>query len=270
MLNSPFKGIFLQMRTIQYWHESQTGVGKTIINTKIELVFYVPKEASSDDLHIIWRRVLSENNVRTLSYNDQRTQTETDITNREQTMIISRFMSWKGTHCGNLSSLLLLLGWASPCWPQTWLKLPSRTSNLSSRSMLLAWTSLHYQKKALLIFLLLGCTLRRYCPLWLVMYRCQSHGFKTRLLRRGFHTLTRDASFPSPTNVGSHNPPPWESTFSLAYRPMSGSNSICNSQNSPLADIVRFGLLRIVISLMVLKRVYYGERLMAIRNGPKG
>ena len=33
--------------------------------------------------------------------------------------------------------------------------------------------------------------------------------FKTRLVGRGFHTLTKNASFSSPTNVGSHNPPPF-------------------------------------------------------------
>ena len=38
--------------------------------------------------------------------------------------------------------------------------------------------------------------------------RYQLHGFKTCLLGRGFHTLIRNISFPSPTNVGSHNPPP--------------------------------------------------------------
>ena len=37
------------------------------------------------------------------------------------------------------------------------------------------------------------------------MYRCQSHGFITRLLGRGFHTLKKNVSFPSPTDVGSHN-----------------------------------------------------------------
>ena len=32
--------------------------------------------------------------------------------------------------------------------------------------------------------------------------------FKTWLLGRGFHTLVRNASFPSPTDLGSHNLPP--------------------------------------------------------------
>ena len=46
--------------------------------------------------------------------------------------------------------------------------------------------------------------------------------FKTCLLGRGFHTLIKNASFPSPTDVGSHNPPPfgaqrlrWPSFLSL-------------------------------------------------------
>ncbi|KAG7017794.1 hypothetical protein SDJN02_19660 [Cucurbita argyrosperma subsp. argyrosperma] len=36
--------------------------------------------------------------------------------------------------------------------------------------------------------------------------------FKMRLLRRGFHALIKNALFPSPTNVGSHNPPPFGSS----------------------------------------------------------
>ena len=32
--------------------------------------------------------------------------------------------------------------------------------------------------------------------------------FEMRLLGRGFHTLIRNASFPSPTDLGSHNLPP--------------------------------------------------------------
>ena len=43
-------------------------------------------------------------------------------------------------------------------------------------------------------------TISRNCPLWAF-----PHGFKTRLLGRGFHTLIRNVSFPSPTEVGSHN-----------------------------------------------------------------
>ena len=34
--------------------------------------------------------------------------------------------------------------------------------------------------------------------------------FKTRLLGRGFHTLIKNDSFPSPTDMGSHNPPPFK------------------------------------------------------------
>ena len=48
----------------------------------------------------------------------------------------------------------------------------------------------------------------QYCQLWLVMYRRQFNDFKTRLLGKSFHTLIRNASFPSITNVESHNPPP--------------------------------------------------------------
>ena len=35
-----------------------------------------------------------------------------------------------------------------------------------------------------------------------------SRFFKTRLLGRGFHTLIKNVSFSSPTDMGSHNPPP--------------------------------------------------------------
>ena len=42
----------------------------------------------------------------------------------------------------------------------------------------------------------------------IVLFGLSPRGFKTRLLRRGFHTLIRNVSFPSPTNVGYHNPPP--------------------------------------------------------------
>ena len=48
-------------------------------------------------------------------------------------------------------------------------------------------------------------TVSIHCPLWLVTYRHHPHGFKTRLLGRGFHTLIRNDSFTSPTDVGSHN-----------------------------------------------------------------
>ena len=47
---------------------------------------------------------------------------------------------------------------------------------------------------------------------------------------RGFHTLIRNASFPSPTNVGSHNPPPWRPTSSLTHR-LVWLYTICNSPN---------------------------------------
>ena len=46
---------------------------------------------------------------------------------------------------------------------------------------------------------------------------------------------------PSPTDVGSHNPPSLGPASSLAHRPVFGSNTICNSLSSPLANIVHFG-----------------------------
>ena len=44
--------------------------------------------------------------------------------------------------------------------------------------------------------------------------------FKTCLSRRSFHTLIKNASFPSPTNMGSHNPPRGLAS-SLALVPLS-------------------------------------------------
>ena len=59
----------------------------------------------------------------------------------------------------------------------------------------------------------------------------------------------------SPIDVGSHNPPPFGalahylvstplrgSVSSLAHRPVSGSDTICNSPSPPLVNIVFFGL----------------------------
>ena len=42
----------------------------------------------------------------------------------------------------------------------------------------------------------------------IVLCGLSPQGFKTCLIGRGFHTLIRNASFSSPTNMGSHNPPP--------------------------------------------------------------
>ena len=86
-----------------------------------------------------------------------------------------------------------------------------------------------------------------------------SHGSKTCLLRRGFHTLIRNVSFPSPTYVRSNNSPLGSLASSLTQRPLFGSDTICNSPSPPLIDMVSFDLLCIVVSLTVLKRVYYGE-----------
>ena len=43
----------------------------------------------------------------------------------------------------------------------------------------------------------------------IVLFRLSLNIFKTRLLERGFHTLIKNASFFSPTDVRSHNPPPF-------------------------------------------------------------
>ena len=102
------------------------------------------------------------------------------------------------------------------------------------------------------------------------------------MLGRGFHTIIKNASFPSPTDVGSHNPSPfraqhprWHSSLLqsmwdppihppsgpsvlagtpphvhppsglsllVTHSPMSGSDTICNGPSPPLADIVLFRL----------------------------
>lgn len=58
----------------------------------------------------------------------------------------SRTIIKKKTYCENRSSLVMTFWWPSPSWGDTSLKLPSRTSNLSSRRMLLAWISLQSQE----------------------------------------------------------------------------------------------------------------------------
>ena len=72
--------------------------------------------------------------------------------------------------------------------------------------------------------------------------------FKRLLLGRGFHVLIMNVSLPSPTDVGSYNPPPLGPTFSPTHRPVSSSNTICNGPSPLVANIVFFGL-----SLEVLK-----------------
>ena len=61
-------------------------------------------------------------------------------------------------------------------------------------------------------------TASRYCPLLVFSSGLPLKVFKTRLLRRGFHTLIKDTPFPSPTDVGSHNPPPSGSSVHAGTR----------------------------------------------------
>ena len=63
-------------------------------------------------------------------------------------------------------------------------------------------------------------------------------------------------STPLRASVLADTPIPWGPAFSLAHRPVSGFDMIYNSPNPPLADIVYFCPLHIVINLTVLKRVY--------------
>ena len=76
---------------------------------------------------------------------------------------------------------------------------------------------------------------------YIVRFGPRPHSFKTCLLGRSFHTLIKNALFSSPTNVGSHNPPPLGPASSLEHRPMSGSETICNRLSPPLANNLRFG-----------------------------
>ena len=73
--------------------------------------------------------------------------------------------------------------------------------------------------------------------------------------------------FSSPTDVESHNPPPLGTQRPCWHRLVSGSSIICNSPSILLTDIVCFGLLCIVVSLTVLKRVCpYKECFVPLSN----
>ncbi|KAK1431414.1 hypothetical protein QVD17_07873 [Tagetes erecta] len=55
------------------------------------------------------------------------------------------------------------------------------------------------------------------------------HGFKTRHGRGGYHTLIKQCLVVLPTDMGSYNPPPFGGpASSLAHRPTTGSDTICN------------------------------------------
>ena len=117
------------------------------------------------------------------------------------------------------------------------------------------------------------------------------------LLGRGFHTLIKNVSFSSSTDMESHNPPSsgpsvlagthsllqlmWDppisspsgpnvlagtpprvhrgSASSLAHRLMSDSDPICNSPSPSLADIVFSGFSLSGFPSRFLKRVCKGE-----------
>ena len=49
----------------------------------------------------------------------------------------------------------------------------------------------------------------RYCPLWAFPFRASLQDFKMRMIGRDYHAFIRNALFPSPTDLGSNNPPPW-------------------------------------------------------------
>ena len=72
-------------------------------------------------------------------------------------------------------------------------------------------------------------------------YHFQSHGFKMRLLGRGFHTLIKNVSFPSQPMWDLTIHPSWGPASLLAHYPVFASDTICNSPSPLLSNIVRFG-----------------------------
>ena len=50
-------------------------------------------------------------------------------------------------------------------------------------------------------------TASKYCLVWVFLFGLPFKVFKTRKLRRGFHTLIKSVSFSSPTDVRSHTLP---------------------------------------------------------------
>ena len=63
----------------------------------------------------------------------------------------------------------------------------------------------HRSVSTLIPFVTAQSTASRYCPLWTFLFGLSLKIFKTRLLKRGFHTLIKNVSFSSPTDAGSHN-----------------------------------------------------------------
>ena len=49
-------------------------------------------------------------------------------------------------------------------------------------------------------------TANKYCPLWAFPFELLLKVLKTHMLERGFYTLIKNVSFPSPTDVGSYGP----------------------------------------------------------------
>ena len=78
---------------------------------------------------------------------------------------------------------------------------PSGLSVLSD-TLLGVWLLYHLKQ--------LKPTATRYCPLWNFPSGLPLKVFKTCLLDEGFHTLIKNVSFTSPTDVRSHNPPSFE------------------------------------------------------------
>ena len=60
-------------------------------------------------------------------------------------------------------------------------------------------------------------------------------------------------------HIASCQPPVWGLASLLAHRPVSGSDTICNGPNSPLADIVLFGSSLSGFPSRFLKHVCKGE-----------
>ena len=103
-----------------------------------------------------------------------------------------------------------------------------------------------------------------------------SRFFKTCLLERGFHTLIKNASFSSLTDLGPPNPPLSSPAFLLAYHlvarvhpPFETQPSrrhiarclalipTCNGSSPPLANIIFFGLPLKVFKTRLVERGFH-------------
>ena len=84
----------------------------------------------------------------------------------------------------------------------------------------------------------------RYCCLWAFSFGFSLEIFKMSLVGRDFYTLVKNVLFPSPTDMGSHNPPPsglsvfagtrslFQSMWDLTIHPPSKPNVVTDTRSS--------------------------------------